>query len=797
MQPVNAIRISYLNRGAMSRTLRLLPLLGVLLLLALAHPAGVEGHAAFARSEPPAGAVLPEPPSEIRIWFTEPLEPDFSKATLLDASGDAVPGATSAVAAGDRYQLVVSLATPLPDGGYTVAWSNVSAADGHTLQGYFGFRVGAGPEGAAEVAAAATTGNQALLTISRWLALLGLAALIAIAPVVLLVIDPVARAHEELRPRLASTLRRYAIGASVLALLGSIVALAAQTMTIAPDASLPRAIAQTLAETRYGQLWLLRMVLLLLSIVALAAALHGRPAWQRPALWLGILLAIVTPIPFSLLAHAAAQTTGRTAALALDVMHLLAASIWAGGLLILALVLAPALRGVPAEVRRASWRVAFPRFSVIALTTTGVLVLSGLYAAWLQVGTVEALLDTPYGRTLIVKGLLLVPALLLGGLHLLVGWRGVAAGWSGRLARTLGVEALIVVAVLLVVGRLIGLEPARAVIASRQPAALTIPLGFEAESGSRAATLAISPGIPGVNTFTLTVEGEGLPEGSEGILRFALPSQSIGEQELRLPATGPTTFQADGPQLALTGDWQIEAIVRKIGAFSWSTRAVVPVSAITPAAPQPNPAPLFAPRAIAGMLAIAAGIAALAFAVALRAVPIPRRAASAVIGLLLAGAGAGFIVGSRIPVAAAPQTVVSLAATPAGAATPEAMPSAHHHMAASPAATPVLPATGTPVVIDGLTITLDAAPAAPGPVDVTATIMDAEGKPVTGARVVIFTEMPGMKGPGAGVTASEVASGRYEAQGVAFTMTGEWEVAVRVSPKGEASRVTRFRLPVP
>jgi copper transport protein len=781
----------------MPRTLRLLPLLGVLLLLTLAHPTSVEAHAAFARSEPPAGAVLPESPPEIRIWFTEPLEPDFSQAALLDASGNAVARAVSAVDASDRYQLVVSLANPLPNGSYTVAWGNVSAADGHTLQGYFGFRVGAGVEGAAEVTASGTTGNQTLLTISRWLAILGLAALIAIAPLVLWVIDPVARAHESLQPRLASTLRCYAVGAAALALLGSIVALAAQAMTIAPTASLPGAIARTLAETRYGQLWLPRLALLLLSIVALSVAFWGRAAWRRPALWLGVLLALVSPIPFSLLAHAAAETTGRTAALALDVLHLLAALIWAGGLLLLALVLAPALRSASAEARRASWRIAFPRFSVIALTTTGVLVLSGLYAAWLQVGTIEALLGTPYGRTLIVKGLLLIPALALGGLHLLVGWRGVAPGWAGRLARTLSAEAVIVVVVLLVVGRLIGLEPARAVIASREPAALTVPLSFTTESGARAGTLAISPGIPGVNTFTLTVAGEGLPEGSEGVLRFALPSQNIGEQELRLPAAGPQTLQADGPQVALAGDWQIEAIVRKIGAFAWSTQIVVPVSDSPPPTLQPNPAPLFDPWAIAGMLAVVAGIAAVAFAVALRTASASRRAASAVIGLALAVAGASLIASERIPVTAAPRAAATLAATPAASATPAAMASAHDHMAPNPAATPVLPAAGTPIVADGLAIAIEARPTAPGPVDIAVTIADAEGEPLVGATVVIFGEMSGMEAAGAGTPATEIAPGRYEATGVSFAMAGDWEVAVRVSPKGEATHVARFRLTVP
>ena len=98
---------------------------------------------------------------------------------------------------------------------------------------------------------------------------------------------------------------------------------------------------------------------------------------------------------------------------------------------------------------------------MLALTAWGILLLSGLYSAWLEVGTVAAMTDTPYGQSLLLKGILLIPILALAAFHLMLGWRGVGGEASRRVAATVALEALLVVMVLLVVGRLIGQEPGR------------------------------------------------------------------------------------------------------------------------------------------------------------------------------------------------------------------------------------------------------------------------------------------------------------------------------------------------
>ena len=81
-----------------------------------ASPGGVDAHAAFDRSQPAPGAIVSTAPPQIHIWFTEPLEAARSGAEVLDQTGNPVDGATTRVAEGDDYQLVVSLPAGLANG---------------------------------------------------------------------------------------------------------------------------------------------------------------------------------------------------------------------------------------------------------------------------------------------------------------------------------------------------------------------------------------------------------------------------------------------------------------------------------------------------------------------------------------------------------------------------------------------------------------------------------------------------------------------------------------------------------
>jgi methionine-rich copper-binding protein CopC len=117
--------------------------LAAVLLLLLCGVQPVAAHAEFVRSDPVPGAVLSTSPSEVRLWFSEPLEAQFSYIRLVDTSGNDLDVPASEIDSTDNYQMFIRTGT-LRDGLYTVVWRGISAADGHGTNGSFTFTVGRG-----------------------------------------------------------------------------------------------------------------------------------------------------------------------------------------------------------------------------------------------------------------------------------------------------------------------------------------------------------------------------------------------------------------------------------------------------------------------------------------------------------------------------------------------------------------------------------------------------------------------------------------------------------------------------
>ena len=178
------------------------------------------------------------------------------------------------------------------------------------------------------------------------------------------------------------------------------------------DAALQvRAIRQAMLDTWPGLVWTVRHGLLIL----LAAFLLTRGDVSSRRNWIAargeaFALAALALILLEGSGHAAAISESPWP-LAIDMVHLLGAGIWVGGLPPLALLLYAASRHVampdPYAVR------AMQRFSRVALVTVLVLVGSGIANALLLVESVAGLVGTAHGHLLLAKLALLVPALLL------------------------------------------------------------------------------------------------------------------------------------------------------------------------------------------------------------------------------------------------------------------------------------------------------------------------------------------------------------------------------------------------
>jgi methionine-rich copper-binding protein CopC len=96
-------------------------------------------HARLKKSDPPTGAIVTASPKEIRLQFSEAIEPKFS-GVILTRGGDAVQTGPAAIDPNDKTTLIVPVGAPLAVGVYKVNWHAVSA-DTHKTQGSFTFEV--------------------------------------------------------------------------------------------------------------------------------------------------------------------------------------------------------------------------------------------------------------------------------------------------------------------------------------------------------------------------------------------------------------------------------------------------------------------------------------------------------------------------------------------------------------------------------------------------------------------------------------------------------------------------------
>jgi putative copper resistance protein D len=165
-----------------------------------------------------------------------------------------------------------------------------------------------------------------------------------------------------------------------------------------------------LLATRFGRVWQLRLGLVAAALVLVVLALAQVKARRAliAVLWL---VSVVLLISLACISHAAAAGTVPSLGLFGDMLHLCAAGLWMGGLVPLAIFLADT--GASFSLGETIVRVVL-RFSTLSLCCVSVLVLSGISNSWLLVGSIHALLTTPYGQLLVVKLTLFAVLIAIG-----------------------------------------------------------------------------------------------------------------------------------------------------------------------------------------------------------------------------------------------------------------------------------------------------------------------------------------------------------------------------------------------
>lgn len=584
-------------------------------------------HAYLDHSNPDAGAIVEDAPEEVRLWFTEPLEPDHSFVILYDASGSEIETSESQINPDDPFEMSLPLPDDLPNGTYTVQWRNISAADGHSESGFFAFTIGSREDMTEPVAPSedATTGDPGVIEpLSRWLSFIGITTAVGAVFAWLWVVRPtMAETAQTVLPaarRRARTLSLIGLG---IAVLGSLLGLVAQTIIVTLGFSLVD-VGDTLFTTQYGLFWGLRI----LQFVMLGVILYSGALWRQTRVrrtgWLGLGIALLALLPFSMSSHAAAVPAGTNVAIITDWLHLAATSVWIGGLItLMAAAILPTRTLEPAE-RQTVYADLIPRFSTLAIISVAILVLSGLYSTWLQVGSVAALQETEYGRTLALKLLLSAPLFLLGAVNLMVigPWMRRAASGGKHFGRTVAAEIALGIAVLGIVSVLVSMAPARDTLESQAERT-----NFRFEHMDLTTAVYISPGAVGQNNYTIDVipdEGQ-LPDDTRVELRVTREGLLGGMRQIdlqRLPEGDrgrSVRFEATGTDLSVPGTWDMEIVIQRPDQVDWRVDRNLEVPQVPAQDQIPGP-----PPRLVGLQAIGAPIG-LALAIIFGAIALRHR----------------------------------------------------------------------------------------------------------------------------------------------------------------------------
>ena len=160
--------------------------------------------------------------------------------------------------------------------------------------------------------------------------------------------------------------------------------------------------------TSWGRAWLLQVAGVVLSLLALSRV-RGLTVRAWRAAGIG---GVAVALGFSLSGHAIDARIAPILAVIVDCTHMIAAGSWAGTLAALAFVGLPVALIGPEETRGPTALALVNAFSPLALFSAGVLVATGTFSAWEQLGSIANLLSTQYGHQLMVK--LAAVALMMG-----------------------------------------------------------------------------------------------------------------------------------------------------------------------------------------------------------------------------------------------------------------------------------------------------------------------------------------------------------------------------------------------
>ena len=571
-------------------------LLGAALVLAALLPGGATAHANYVSSNPFPDSIFPynSTPKAVNVTLSEAIESSAGTIRVTNSTGarfDLPPVSLSS----DGRTMSVTL-SPTGAGIFTVAWTAVSAVDGHFTAGSFAYGV-QDPNGSLSgtLPSGQTSGGAPVSPIEvglRFVGFAGLAAALGASVLGAFMWIPAGR-----DPDVKET-PAYRLGFQILmnvARAGAFgFALAFAGLFFLTDALEGSAGAGSVVGSPYKLSVVLSLGVGAVLFVVLSSAFmrsrNGPPESVHRHLLVGALLGFAAIGIGSAGTHAAAvQSLGGIASyFALDpssslnaiapalgtfadAAHIAGVGLWVGGL---ATILATrTFLREPASVPLA--RIVIGRFSRMALYCVGLVLFGGLTLAVLLVGSWDALLSSNYGWVVLAKVALFVPMIAFGAYNRYrliprAEETGDAAAAFRQLTWNVRNETALGATVLVLAALLAALTPGVSILGGAQPFSLS-----DTVSGIHVQMLVDPPPTIANQSYTIQFLLTWASNGST--YNFGKQNSTITFQSLTNPLLPPETLPLDGPHgnhyflttLAMSqpGTWSVQARIARFDGF--------------------------------------------------------------------------------------------------------------------------------------------------------------------------------------------------------------------------------------
>ena len=344
--------------------------------------------------------------TEVVVFFSEPVEIDFSELKVLDNNGNQIDNKDTSYYEGEDSLIITT--PPLEDGVYTVTTKALSKIDGHLVPSAFLFAVGnvvvdpelLGQQESAELVFLPEAG-------ARFPGLVGQTIVLGaiIASLIIWGTQNKQLIREEINKielfHHGKFMSVTGLGLG-LVFISNILMIAVQTIRLGASPI-------DTIQTSFGTVWILRMIItiILLGIWFWLDRKKTLSKKNQIPLLIGMLALIGTS---SLIGHGAAS--GEIPALVLDYIHNLVSAIWIGGIFYFVFTLLPTFSQLKEIKREKMSLVLIPRFSIVFVIAIGVVIITGPTLMWFLESDVGLIVESIYGQLIILK--IIIAAIMIG-----------------------------------------------------------------------------------------------------------------------------------------------------------------------------------------------------------------------------------------------------------------------------------------------------------------------------------------------------------------------------------------------